>query len=84
MRRLDGMVDIGRVLVRVDLPTCISPTPFEREMKDVPVLDSLEEVEEGSSQQGTESWSEPCAVSFTSRTVEVTYSRSSGSWGIPR
>jgi len=66
MRCLDGMVDIGRVLVRVDLPTCISPTPLKREMKVSPVLDSLEEVEEGSSQQGTESWSEPCFVSFIS------------------
>jgi hypothetical protein len=24
MGRLDGVVDIGRILVRVDLPTCIS------------------------------------------------------------
>jgi len=61
MRCLDGMVDIGRVLVRVDLPTCISSTPSEKRI-DVPVLDSLEEVEEGSSQQGTESWSEPCLL----------------------
>ena len=31
---------------------------------DAPVLDSLEEIEEGSCQQGTESWSEPCYVSY--------------------
>jgi hypothetical protein len=35
-------------------------------MMDVPVLDGLEEVEEGSCQQGTESWPEPCSVSFIS------------------
>ena len=39
-----------------------------KEMMDVPILDSLKEIEEGSCQQGTESWSEPCYVSFISRT----------------
>lgn len=51
MRRLDGVADIGRILVRVDLPACISSILHDgKEMMDVPVLDGLEEVEEGSCQ----------------------------------